>query len=309
MLNKNMIKISYIRMLFIISAFIYTIELAYSNQKNTEENLNYKTNEQLLYNLDYENIVKQYKNLIEKYPDKKELFFNLGNINYLNGDSQSAIQNYKNSLIDSDPEVKADALYNIGNTFFQMGDYQKSINFFKESLSIDPYDKDAQYNYELSKKMLSQSNPQNQSETNQNNNQNSEDGGQSQDGNKQSSDNNQENNEDLEKNINSSEEDKDSPREGNDKQEDENSLNKNDSPQNSEDTKDLGENNSDLGPLEGNKTGNDQQTEAERMEAESKLLGKKEAEAILNALKADAKNLKYKKYKSASKVKNVEKDW
>ena len=39
-----------------------------------------------------------------------------------------------------------------------------------------------------------------------------------------------------------------------------------------------------------------------------KKLGKQEAEAILNALKANAENLKQKKYKAKGRVK-LEKDW
>ena len=39
-----------------------------------------------------------------------------------------------------------------------------------------------------------------------------------------------------------------------------------------------------------------------------KKIGKQEAEAILNALKADESNMKVKKYKSIGRLK-VEKDW
>ena len=61
-------------------------------------------------NPEYEKALQEYEVLIKKYPDKKELFYNLGNLNYLNGDSESALQNYKNSLLDSEPDFKADAL-------------------------------------------------------------------------------------------------------------------------------------------------------------------------------------------------------
>ena len=105
-------------------------------------------------NPEYEKALQEYEVLIKKYPDKKELFYNLGNLSYLSGDSESALQNYKNSLIDSQPDIKADALYNMGNTFYQMGDLQNSVDFFKEALKLDPADEDIRYNYELSKNML-----------------------------------------------------------------------------------------------------------------------------------------------------------
>ena len=118
-------------------------------------------------NPEYEKALQEYKALINKYPDKKELFYNLGNLNYLGGDSESALQNYKNSLMDSDPDTKADALYNLGNTFYQMGEFQNSVDFFKEALKLDPDDDDIRYNYEFSKRMLDQQPPQEKQNKNQ----------------------------------------------------------------------------------------------------------------------------------------------
>ena len=69
----------------------------------------------------YDRVLKKYKSLIEKYPEKKELFYNLGNLNYLNGDTESAIQNYKNSLSSLNPIHKANALYNMGNSMYSLG--------------------------------------------------------------------------------------------------------------------------------------------------------------------------------------------
>ena len=46
----------------------------------------------------FEQALKEYEALIKKYPDKKELYYNLGNLNYLSGDTEAALQNYKNSL-------------------------------------------------------------------------------------------------------------------------------------------------------------------------------------------------------------------
>ena len=46
-------------------------------------------------NIEYKLALKEYEELIRKYPDKKELYYNLGNLNYLNGDSEVALQNIK----------------------------------------------------------------------------------------------------------------------------------------------------------------------------------------------------------------------
>ena len=51
-----------------------------------------------------------------------------------------------------------------------------------------------------------------------------------------------------------------------------------------------------------------QQSESQVREENEKQLGKQEAEAILNALKADESNLKPRKYKVSRRIK-LEKDW
>ena len=129
-----------------------------------------QTNKAFIPNSEYEKALIDYEELIDKYPDKKELYFNLGNLNYLSGDSESALQNYKNSLINADPTTKADALYNMGNTYYQMGDLQNSVEFFKKALSLNPDDADIRYNYELSKRMLEQQPPQENQDNNQDSN-------------------------------------------------------------------------------------------------------------------------------------------
>ena len=94
-------------------------------------------------NPEYEKALKEYEELIKKYPDKKELYYNLGNLNYLSGDIEAALQNYKNSLTDSDSQQKAHTLYNMGNAMYQMGDLQKSVELFKEALTLSPDDDDS----------------------------------------------------------------------------------------------------------------------------------------------------------------------
>ena len=71
-------------------------------------------------NTEHEKTLQAYKKLIKKYPDKKELYYNMGNLNYLRGDTESALKNYRNSLIDADPKSKANTLYNMGNTILMI---------------------------------------------------------------------------------------------------------------------------------------------------------------------------------------------
>ena len=101
-------------------------------------------------------IIKEYKDLINKYPDKKELQYNLGNINFLNGQLDSAIYNYNHAIENKDENRKAHALYNLGNAHFEKGDIEKSIHFYKNALKYLPNDSDIRYNYELNKIILEQ---------------------------------------------------------------------------------------------------------------------------------------------------------
>ena len=250
-----------------------------------------QTEKEFIPNSEYEKALIDYEELINKYPDKKELYFNLGNLNYLSGDSESALQNYKNSLINSDPNTKADALYNMGNTYYQMGDLQNSVDFFKEALSLNPNDEDIRYNYELSKRMLEQHPPQ----ENQDNDKDSKEaddpkeqdkeGQQSQEGDKNEQDKNSEN---SEKGDNENEQKQSEDGEENVEEE-------------QEQTQEQDEN-------EKNEEAQKQKTESQIQAEKEKQLGKEEAEAILNALKADENNLKPRKYKAKGLMK-LENDW
>ena len=235
--------------------------------------------EEPIINTEHEKTLQEYEKLIKKYPDKKELYYNLGNLNYLSGDRESALQNYRNSLIDTDPKSKANTLYNMGNTLYQMGDLQKSVELFKEALTLSPEDEDIRYNYELSKRMLEMQPPQEYQDQNQ-------DGKEGDDEQKQDSesgeDGDEEDSEDQQKSENS------------DENEEKNKVQEQSQPQE--------------GDEKNEQEQNTQHPETQTPAEIEKQLGKEEAEAILKALKADENNLKPKKYKAVGRLK-LEKDW
>ena len=249
----------------------------------TQSQIPSQTKKEFIPNPEYEKALIDYKELINKYPDKKELYFNLGNLNYLSGDSESALQNYKNSLINSDPNTKADALYNMGNTYYQMGDLQNSVDFFKEALSLNPNDEDIRYNYELSKRMLEQQPPQENHDKNQDNKEGDDQKDQDQESQQSQEGDENEQNKNSENEQKQSEDGEENVEEG------------------QEQTQEQDEN-------EKNEEAQKQKTESQIQAEKEKQLGKEEAEAILNALKADANNLKPRKYKAKGLIK-LEKDW
>ena len=112
----------------------------------------------------YESI-NQYNNLIEKYPDKKKLNYNLGNLYYSLEDYENAAIEYNKALSGSVLDtLSANALYNLGNINFINKEYNVSKNYFKESLKLNPNDYDAKYNYELSNRLLEQQESESNSE-------------------------------------------------------------------------------------------------------------------------------------------------
>tara|TARA_B100001123_G_scaffold442068_1_gene584757 strand:- start:236 stop:1105 length:870 start_codon:yes stop_codon:yes gene_type:complete len=238
---------------------------------------------------EYKKALKEYEALIKKYPDKKELLYNLANINYMSGDLELALNNYKKSIIGSDSENKSDALYNMGNAFYQMGDLQKSVELFKEALKLDPNDEDFRYNYELGKRMLEQQPPQ----ENQNNNQNGEENEKNEQQNKE----NQQSQRDDEKENNSKRNENNESNENQEQSDGDNEeLSEEQNQSQSQDEKEESE------------TEQKQKSESQIQSEKEEQLGKEEAEAILNAMKANEKNLKPRKYR-AKGIKKLEKDW
>ena len=180
----------------------------------------------------------------------------------------------------------------MGNALYQMGDLQKSVELFKEALTLAPNDKDIRYNYELSKRILEQQPPQ----ENKDQNQDGEAGDEEQNQGKE----NQQSQEGETQNQQS---------EGGDKK-DEESAEKPEQSENREEQDEKEQNQSqDQNGDENNKEEQNQQlSESQAQEQKEKQLGREEAEAILNALKADESNLKPRKYKAVRRIK-LEKDW
>ena len=85
--------------------------------------------------VDNDQIIKEYKKLIDKYPDKKGLHYNLGNINYVTGELEDAIENYNSAIETKDKKQKAYALYNLGNAHFEKGDIEKVFITIRMHLS------------------------------------------------------------------------------------------------------------------------------------------------------------------------------
>lgn len=218
--------------------------------------------------------IEQYEKLIEKYPENTDLHYNLGNLKYLAGNHEEAINDYRKNLSTLDEKKKSHALYNIGNSYFSQGKYQESADFYKKAMQSNPNDEDMKINYELTRRMLQQQQQQQQS---------------------QQSDN--------DKN-----EDKEEQQQEQQEQEKQQSENQDGEKKESGEEQEAQENQQEPEQKPGDEESQKEEQQRLKEMSEEKQLAKEEAEAILNALKASQENLMKKKYVVKNRQK-LEKDW
>ena len=96
-----------------------------------------------------------YNKILEKKADDLKAKFNLGDALYKEGKYQESQIIFEELAKKADDKgLREKSFYNLGNSFFKQEDYKSAIGAYEEALKIDPKDKDAQYNLELAKKML-----------------------------------------------------------------------------------------------------------------------------------------------------------
>ncbi|HNY50617.1 MAG TPA: tetratricopeptide repeat protein [Smithella sp.] len=96
-----------------------------------------------------------YNKILQKKAGDLKARFNLGDSLYKEGRYQESQKVFESLTAPSVPKgLRESAYYNLGNSFFKQEDYKGAIGAYEEALKIDPKDKDAQFNLELAKKML-----------------------------------------------------------------------------------------------------------------------------------------------------------
>ncbi len=212
---------------------------------------------------------ERYENLIEAYPEEPLLHYNFGNLAYGAGDFSKALEEYQAALAAEDRTSQARIFYNLGNSFFRAGQRQAAAAFYRRSLQLNPADQDARVNYELATRMAA------------------EEEQESRDSPASDPDADKEQQE-------GSEEGRQRDSEGGQDQANEDQQQQ----QNDRDPASAGE--------EGDAQQSHNQTDPQQAAADS--LQREEAEAILNALRANDENLLQRRYRSPKAVK-LEKDW
>lgn len=143
-----------------------------------------------------------YNKILEKKAADLKARFNLGDALYKEGrykESQSVFESMTGSSVPKN--LRQAVYYNLGNSLFQQEDYKSAIGAYEEALKIDPKDKDAQFNLELAKKMLTMPKQQKdkQQEQDKQNNDQQKDKNQSKDEKSENKDKNKEEQQDQKK--------------------------------------------------------------------------------------------------------------
>ena len=91
----------------------------------------------------------QYEQLTEEHPHQSALHYNFGNLAYGISDYQKARTEYHAALGSGDRRSLSKVHYNLGNSLFRAGQVDESRSFFRKALELNPADDDARINYEL----------------------------------------------------------------------------------------------------------------------------------------------------------------
>jgi tetratricopeptide (TPR) repeat protein len=114
----------------------------------------------------YEDAEKAYLGAAVNGPGRPEILYNLGNSLIKQKKYNPGVQALRQSMGNGDTRVQENSWYNSGNALFLMDNFKDAAEAFIQALRLDPADRDAKYNLELSLMQRKQQ-EQKQSRTNQ----------------------------------------------------------------------------------------------------------------------------------------------
>ncbi len=98
---------------------------------------------------EYDAALKSYDAAMQENPPSPELHFDRGNALYKLSKPDEALEEYKKALDTRDAKFKESDYYNLGNTLGALKKYPEAIESYKRALELDPNDQEAKYNLEL----------------------------------------------------------------------------------------------------------------------------------------------------------------
>ena len=263
-------------MIFIILLLIVNVSFSQDKGKTAYENGNY--NDARLY---YENILRSREN-------DNAAKYGLGVSAYKQNDIEGALSALKETTNTDDKVLASKSYYNLANILRESGEMEESLEYYKKSIVLNPEDKDAKINYELLKQTLKQQQDQQQQDQQQQDQQQQDQQQQDQ----QQQDQQQQDQQQQDQ-----------------QQQDQQQQDQQQQDQQQQDQQQQDQQQQDQQQQDQQQQDQQQQDQQQQdQQQQSELNKKKEAEAILNALRDKEKiNQKFQIKKAASR--KMEKDW
>jgi tetratricopeptide (TPR) repeat protein len=104
----------------------------------------------------YQDAEKAYLEAQASMPGRPELSYNLGNTLIKQQKFDQALQALRQAVSKGDKGLQVNGWYNVGNALFDMGNFQDSAQAYIQALRLDPADRDAKHNLELTLKRMQQ---------------------------------------------------------------------------------------------------------------------------------------------------------
>ncbi len=116
-------------------------------------------------NGNYEQAAEAFNDSLKSRPDSRKLHFNAGTAAYKTGDFENAITHFTDALLAEDSQLKQVASYNLANSLVRKGEsaaepeakkttWGSAIEHYEETLRLNPDNKKAKDNLEITKKLL-----------------------------------------------------------------------------------------------------------------------------------------------------------
>jgi hypothetical protein len=98
---------------------------------------------------DYAAAAEAYAKAAEKFPERRELQFNVACARHANEEFDDAIKRFQTLAKETSGELQQKSEYNTGNGYLRSQDREKAIEHYKRALYLDHTDMDAKWNLEL----------------------------------------------------------------------------------------------------------------------------------------------------------------
>ncbi len=118
-----------------------------AHRRTEEGNRSYEAEE-------YEEALRAYTKAQVDLPEAPELFYDIGNVLYRQGDLAGAEESWMQAMKEADRNLLADIGHNLGNARYQRQAYQEAAEAYRQALALRPDDRETKRNLELALRRL-----------------------------------------------------------------------------------------------------------------------------------------------------------